>query len=260
MLMEKDLCVKPALDATPPGGYLAKVAPLALSRLYFLPQALVTWQFGGAPLCLGQAAVLTESRMLVEFELIQKAQAGDGAAFNQVVVAYRKRILGTIARLIGRPEDVEDVAQEVFLRLYYSLDQLRTPEVFEPWLYRLTVNASYDYLRKQRRRNEARMSDLSEQQVMMADAAAGGKVSSEENRLKQVKDLVDALLGSVSEQDRILLTLKEVEGLSLKELEKIYGVNENALKVRLFRARQRVLNAFEATQKGRSTKPVERKS
>ncbi|HTS48164.1 MAG TPA: sigma-70 family RNA polymerase sigma factor [Bryobacteraceae bacterium] len=198
--------------------------------------------------------------MLVEFELIQKAQAGDGAAFNQVVVAYRKRILGTIARLIGRPEDVEDVAQEVFLRLYYSLDQLRTPEVFEPWLYRLTVNASYDYLRKQRRRNEARMSDLSEQQVMMADAAAGGRVSSEENRLKQVKDLVDALLGSVSEQDRILLTLKEVEGLSLKELEKIYGVNENALKVRLFRARQRVLNAFGATQKGRSAKPAERKS
>ena len=198
--------------------------------------------------------------MLVEFELIQKAQAGDGAAFNQVVVAYRKRILGTIARLIGRPEDVEDVAQEVFLRLYYSLDQLRTPEVFEPWLYRLTVNASYDYLRKQRRRNEARMSDLSEQQVMMADAAAGGRVSHEENRLKQVKDLVQALLGSVSEQDRILLTLKEVEGLSLKELEKIYGVNENALKVRLFRARQRVVNAFEASQKVRNAKPVERNS
>ncbi len=198
--------------------------------------------------------------MLVEFELIQKAQAGDGAAFNQVVVAYRKRILGTIARLIGRPEDVEDVAQEVFLRLYYSLDQLRTPEVFEPWLYRLTVNASYDYLRKQRRRNEARMSDLSEQQVMMADAAAGGRVSGEENRQKQVKDLVDALLGSVSEQDRILLTLKEVEGLSLRELEKIYGVNENALKVRLFRARQRVLNAYDASQKGRSLKPASRKS
>lgn len=196
--------------------------------------------------------------MLVEFDQIQKAQSGDGVAFNQVVVAYRKRILGTIARLIGRPEDVEDVAQEVFLRLYYSLDQLRTPEVFEPWLYRLTVNASYDYLRKQRRRNEARMSDLSEQQVMMADAAAGGRVSSEENRQKQVKDLVEALLDSVSEQDRILLTLKEVEGLSLKELEKIYGVNENALKVRLFRARQRVLNAFEVSQKGKGAKSNER--
>jgi len=186
--------------------------------------------------------------MLVEFELIQNAQKGDDAAFNQVVVAYRKRILGTIARLIGRPEDVEDVAQEVFLRLYYSLDQLRTPEVFEPWLYRLTVNAAYDYLRKQRRRSESRMSDLSEQQVMMADATAGGKAATEDQRQKQVKELVDSLLSSVSEQDRILLTLKEVEGLSLKELEKIYSVNENALKVRLFRARQRVLAAYQSTR------------
>src|ERR1700674_3732948 len=138
--------------------------------------------------------------MLVEFELIQKAQKGDDAAFNQVVIAYRKRILGTIARLIGRPEDVEDVAQEVFLRLYYSLDQLRTPEVFEPWLYRLTVNASYDYLRKQRRRNESRMSDLSEQQVMMADAAAGGKVSTEREGQKNVRETVHELLDNVSEE------------------------------------------------------------
>ena len=90
--------------------------------------------------------------MLVEFELIQKAQQGDASAFTQVVTAYRRRILGTISRLIGRPEDVEDVSQEVFVRLYFSLGQLRTPEVFEPWLYRLTVNASYDYLRKGRRR------------------------------------------------------------------------------------------------------------
>lgn len=192
---------------------------------------------------------LDAGRMLVEFQLIQRAKAGDDAAFNQVVSAYRKRIFGTVARLIGRPEDVEDVAQEVFLRLYYSLDQLRTPEVFEPWLYRLTVNASYDYLRKQRRRAESRMADLSEEQVMMADAAAGGKSSSDEQRRKQARELVESLLSSVSTEDRILLMLKEVEGRSIKELEQIYGVKENALKVRLFRARQRVLKAFENSQK-----------
>src|ERR1700736_1246650 len=143
--------------------------------------------------------------MLVDFEQIQKAMAGDGAAFNQVVVAYRKRILGTIARLIGRPEDVEDVAQEVFLRLYFSLDQLRTPEVFEPWLHRLTVNAAFDYLRKQRRRQEFRMSDLSEQQVMLADAMAGGKVEQNEQYQKKMRESVESLLGAVSEADRILL-------------------------------------------------------
>ena len=188
--------------------------------------------------------------MLVDFELIKRAQAGDGGAFNEVVQAYRKRILGTIARLIARPDEVEDVGQEVFLRLYFSLDQLRSPEVFEPWLYRLTVNAAYDYLRKQRRRQESRMADLSEQQVMIADAVAGGKQESEERRKKQLRETVDALLSAVSEEDRILLTLKEVEGLSLKELEAIYGANENALKVRLFRARQRVLKSVGGLERG----------
>src|SRR5438128_324700 len=191
--------------------------------------------------------------MLVDFDVIRRAQNGDGAAFNDVVVAYRKRILGTIARLIARPEDVEDVGQGVFLRLYFSVDQLRTAEGFEPWLYRLTANASYDYLRKQRRRMESRMSDLSEQQVIMADATAGGKVDQERQEQKRVRETVDSLLGSVSEEDRILLTLKEVEGLSLKELEVIYKVNENALKVRLFRARQRVLKSLGESEKAART-------
>ncbi|MEJ7607392.1 MAG: sigma-70 family RNA polymerase sigma factor [Bryobacteraceae bacterium] len=186
--------------------------------------------------------------MLVDFGLIERARSGDDAAFNQVVTSYRKRILGTIARLIGRPEDVEDVGQDVFLRLYFSLDQLRTPEVFEPWLYRLTVNAAYDYLRRQRRRNESRMSDLSEEQVMLADALAGGRADQDEQHKRRIRETVNVLLSGVSEEDRILLLLKEVEGLSLKELEKIYNVKENALKVRLFRARQRVLKAHEAAE------------
>lgn len=186
--------------------------------------------------------------MLIEQELIERARTGDPQAFNQVVLAYRKRILGTISRLIGRPEDVEDVAQEVFVRLYYSLDQLRTAEVFEPWLYRLTVNASYDYLRRVKRRSESRMADLSEQQVMMADSIAGGRQEDEERQKGKTREFMDALFRHVSEEDRLLLTLKEVEGLSLKELEQIYGAKENALKVRLFRARQRVLKAYETAK------------
>ncbi len=188
--------------------------------------------------------------MLVEPELIERARTGDPTAFNQMVLAYRRRILGIIFRLIGRPEDVEDVAQEVFVRLYYSLDQLRAAEVFEPWLYRLTVNASFDYLRKAKRRNESRMADLSEQQVMMADSLASSRQDGEDRQKSKVREFTEELFSHVSEQDRILLTLKEVEGLSLKELEAIYNVNENALKVRLFRARQRVLKAHQAAVAG----------
>ncbi len=180
--------------------------------------------------------------------LVRRAREGDDEAFNQLVRAYRKRILGTIARLIGRPEDVEDVAQEVFVRLYFSLQQLRSPGVFEPWLYRLTVNAAYDYLRRQKRRPETRMADLSEQQMLLADAAEGTRVSGERDRRARLRDFVQSLLAEVSEDDRILLTLKEIEGLSLKELQQIYGASENALKVRLFRARRRVLRAYRRAQ------------
>jgi len=191
--------------------------------------------------------------------VVRRARNGDDGAFNELVQAYRKRILGTIARLIGRPEDVEDVAQEVFVRLYFSLEQLRSPDVFEPWLYRLTVNAAYDYLRRQKRRPETRMADLSDQQMLLADAAEGTRVSDEEARKAKVRDFVQALLAEVSEEDRILLTLKEIEGLSLKELQQIYGTNENALKVRLFRARQRVLRAYHRRSQAADQKEVARR-
>lgn len=183
--------------------------------------------------------------MLVDPEVVERARNGDDSAFNELVRVYRKRILGTISRLIGRPEDVEDVGQEVFLRLYYSMQQLRTPDMFEPWLYRLTVNSAYDYLRKRKRKKESRISDLSEAQVTRADAEASGLHNHETERKSYIREFVQRLLGNVSEEDRLLLMLKEVEGLSIKELEQIYGVNENALKVRLFRARQRVLKAFD---------------
>lgn len=182
--------------------------------------------------------------MLVDSELIRRAQAGDSVAFNGVVAAYRRRILGTVARLIGRPEDVEDVAQEVFVRLYFSFDQLRSPEGFEPWLYRLTVNSALDYLRKKRRRREFRMADMTPEQVTLADARAGAHASHEITEQAKTRDFMESLLREVSDDDRTLLLLKEVEGLSIRDLENIYQVKENAIKVRLFRARQRVLKAF----------------
>jgi RNA polymerase sigma-70 factor, ECF subfamily len=188
--------------------------------------------------------------MLVDPTLIERARAGDEGAFNEVVLAYRRRVLGTIYRLIGHRDDVEDVGQQVFLRLYLSLNQLRTPDVFEPWLHRLTVNAAYDYLRKQRRRNETRVSDLPEQVVQMADAVAGTGKQQDELEKARTREFVQGLLASVSETDRSLLILKEVEGMSLKDLEQVYHVNENALKVRLFRARQRVLKVLASQREG----------
>lgn len=166
---------------------------------------------------------------------------GDRTAFGDLVIAYRSKMLATISRIIGRPEDAEDVAQEVCMRLYNSLNRLKTADSFDGWLYRLTVNTSYDYLRKRRRRKEARLADLSEGQIATVDAAAGNKVSRESQRLQKVKEMADSLLQSISERDRILLMRRGLDELSVKQLAKIYAVDETTIKVRLFRARQRVL-------------------
>ena len=172
--------------------------------------------------------------------------SGLNAEIERVYEETRAAICSYLLYLGVPSNQAQEVTQEVFLRLYDSLGQLRHPQIFEPWLYRLTMNASLDYLRKRKRRPESRMSDLSEQQVMIADARMGTAHDRELQEKKRVREFMGELLGRVSEEDRILLTLKEVEGLSLKELESVYDVNENALKVRLFRARKRVLKAFAA--------------
>jgi RNA polymerase sigma-70 factor (ECF subfamily) len=183
--------------------------------------------------------------MSVSADIIRQVQAGDGDAFALVVKTYRQRIFGTIYRLIGRGQEVEDIGQDVFLRIHQSVRQLRDPEVFDTWLYRLTVNTVYDYLRRKRRMADVPMCDLSEEQLLSADAAESARQDSIETRQQHNREHLEVLLGQISPEDRALLELKEIEGLSLKELKRVYAANESALKVRLFRARKRALEVHE---------------
>ena len=179
-------------------------------------------------------------------EMIRQAQQGDPQAFDALVGAYRKKIFGTVYRLTGRSQDVEDVGQDVFLRLYQSIGQLREVGFFDTWLYRLTVNTVYDHLRKRRRAQDVPMADLSEEQLVSADYLESSRRQAVDQRRHEAHDQLDVLLGEISEEDRALLERKEIQGLTLKELKGIYDANENAIKVRLFRARRR---AFQAHQR-----------
>jgi RNA polymerase sigma-70 factor (ECF subfamily) len=187
---------------------------------------------------------MLEHNPLLEPAVIERARGGDAGAFNQIVTAYRRRVFGTVARLVGRPEDVEDVVQEIFVRLHQSLRQLRAPEMFEAWFNRITANTTCDYLRRRKRSHEVRLSDLGSEQAELAFQTASVNKGSEERHRDRVREEVEYLLALIPAKDRVLLTLKEVEGLSLRELEGVYGVESNVLKRRLFRARQRTLKAF----------------
>lgn len=186
--------------------------------------------------------------MRVQPEIIQRAQRGDESAFNEIVRVYSSRILGAVYGQAGDPGEVEDIAQEVFVRVWKSIDQLREVELFEPWLYRLAANTACDFLRRKRRRKDLRIGDMSEEQAMAIEAKASATTFVGDETRREAVRLTQQLLSRLSDADRQLLTLKEVQGLSLRELERVYGVNTNAMKVRLFRARKRALVELEQIQ------------
>lgn len=178
-------------------------------------------------------------------DTIRRAQQGDANAFSTLVSNYQKKVFGTVYRMTGRSQDVEDVGQDVFLRLYQSLGQLREVGFFDTWLYRLTVNTVYDHLRRKRRATDVPMADLSEEQLLSADFSESARRQSIASRQDDARNKLEVLLGEISDDDRALLERKEIHGLTLKELKKVYDANENAIKVRLFRARRRAFQAHE---------------
>ena len=178
-------------------------------------------------------------------ELVRLAQNGTDAAFEELIRRHQQRVFALVGSILRRQEDVEDIAQQVFLKVYLSIRKFDQRAAFSTWLYKITVNECWDYLRKKKVRPLVYESDLSEEQVSRLD----GLMSAERLTLSagdrmEVKDLLEQMLDRLPEQDRQLLVLKEVEGFSVQELAEILSLNVNTVKVRLFRARGRILEAY----------------
>lgn len=180
-----------------------------------------------------------------ERELVRRAQRGAEAAFEELVRRHQQRVFALVSGILRRQEDVEDIAQQVFLKVYLSLRKFDQRAAFSTWLYKITVNECWDYLRKKKVRPLVYESDLSEEQVSRLDGIVSAeRVSIGPNERAEVKDLLEHMLDKLPEQDRQLLILKEVEGFSVQELAKILDLNVNTVKVRLFRARGRIMDAY----------------
>jgi RNA polymerase sigma-70 factor (ECF subfamily) len=173
------------------------------------------------------------------------AQNGTEAAFEELVRRHQQRVFALVGGLLRRQEDVEDVAQQVFLKVYLSLRKFDQRAAFSTWLYRITVNECWDYLRKKKVRPLVYESDLSEEQVSRLDGfASSGRPSEAPNERTETKQILERMLEKLPEQDRQLLVLKEVEGFSVQELAEILNLNVNTVKVRLFRARGRIMQSY----------------
>ncbi|HUB17501.1 MAG TPA: sigma-70 family RNA polymerase sigma factor [Acidobacteriaceae bacterium] len=178
-------------------------------------------------------------------ELVRQAQKGEGSAFEELVRRHQQKVLGLVNGILRRREDTEDVAQQVFMKAYVSLKKFDQRAAFSTWLYKITVNECWDYLRKKKVRPLTYEADLSEEQVSQMEAPASDEsLPQSPEEQAEVKELLEWLLGRLSDEDRRLLVLKEMEGFSVQELAEILNLNVNTVKVRLFRARTRLMDAY----------------
>ncbi|MDP8980945.1 MAG: sigma-70 family RNA polymerase sigma factor [Acidobacteriota bacterium] len=186
-----------------------------------------------------------------EAALVRRVQARDELAFREIVEHYQAKVFSIIYGILRNHNDAEDIAQQVFAKIYFSIKNFDFRSSLLTWIYKITVNECYDYLRKKRVRKLVYESDFSEEdaQRMQNTDSAIQQGPAVDTQLAQ-RDLVVKLLAKLSPEDRLLLMMKEVEGHSVEELSRMTGTNENTIKVKLFRARQKLLKAAQRLNRG----------
>src|SRR5579863_4608390 len=176
-------------------------------------------------------------------ELVRRAQQDDQAAFEELVRRHQHRVFAVAGGVLRRREDVEDIAQQVFVKAYFSIKRFDQRAAFSTWLYKITVNECWDLLRKKKVRPLVYEADLSEEQArQVVTSEERGSTAPDISERLAAQQRVERLLEGLDERDRLMLVLKEVEGFSIEEIAEVLHLNSNTVKVRLFRARRRVVS------------------
>ena len=171
-----------------------------------------------------------------EAELIAAVLRGDSASFEPLVQKYSPRVFATARRYARRESEIEDIAQEVWLKAFDKLNTFRAEAPFEHWLMRMTVRTCYDFLRNHKRNRESTFSDLteSEEDWLERFRAQPETASADADAAKL---LVERVMEKLSPQARLVITLLEIEDRSVKEIAELTGWSVPLVKVRAFRAR-----------------------
>jgi RNA polymerase sigma-70 factor (ECF subfamily) len=189
----------------------------------------------------GKTGATAQAKGTYDRELVRRAQSNDKEAYEELIKRHQQRVLAVAAGVLRRHEDIEDIAQQVFVKAYFSLKRFDGRAAFSTWLYRITLNECWDLLRKKKVRPLLYESDLSEEQAQrVADSESDDAGPDIRQRLEN-QQRVEQLLEGLEERDKMMLILKEVEGFSIEEIAEVLDLNANTVKVRLFRARGRVV-------------------
>ncbi|MBK6743326.1 MAG: RNA polymerase sigma factor RpoE [Hydrogenophilales bacterium] len=178
----------------------------------------------------------------IDRQLVERARNGDKRAFDLLVQKYHRRLMRLLSRMVRNQEEVEDIAQETFIKAYRALPQFRGDAAFYTWLYRIGVNTARNYLSSRKRQ----MPTISDQAMNDDDDVderiVAQDINTPESMLlsKQVAMAVNEAVEALPEELRTAITLREMEGLSYEEIAEMMVCPIGTVRSRIFRAREAI--------------------
>jgi len=179
--------------------------------------------------------------------LVERVQGGDKQAFDILVKKYQHRIVALVSRFLNNSADVQDVTQEAFIKAYRALPNFRGDSAFYTWLYRIAINTAKNHLVSQGRRPPSIDLDVSDAEQFESSVELKEHATPERLLLKdEIQRVVVETIEALSEDLRVAITLRELEGLSYEEIAAVMGCPVGTVRSRIFRAREAIQDKLKA--------------
>lgn len=179
----------------------------------------------------------------IDFELMERIGAGDHEAFRQLVVRHQNAVIGTVAKMLGNASEAEDIAQQVFLRIWRHAKRYRPDAKFTTYLYTITRNLVFNETRRKSRKKEVSSDEREENSNQIIEANPDRQPDAELLQA-ELQRAVDEAIASLPETQRMAVVLRRYEQLSYEEIAAVLNLSVSAVKSLLFRARTSLREAL----------------
>lgn len=178
--------------------------------------------------------------------LLERSKAGDVDAFEKLIEIYQKKIFNLAYRIVGNYDDASDLAQEALIRIFKSIANFKEQSSFSTWVYRITTNVCLDEIRKKKNRRvlsldeEIHVEDGEMKRQIMSDDPLPDEVAERE----ELRSIVSRAIDSLPEEQRVMITLRDIQGLSYEEIAEVLNCPGGTVKSRINRSRQALKNVL----------------
>jgi RNA polymerase sigma-70 factor (ECF subfamily) len=187
---------------------------------------------------------------------LEEVREGDQDACAALMKHLYPLVIKIVRARLPRRVQEEDLAQEIFIKVFHRMDQYEGRMPFPNWVSRIAVTTCIDQLRAQKRRPEFRWADLSENEAEVVQAITRDETSEDPGEATAARELIDKLLQTLGAKDRTVITMLDLEQKTLAEISTLTGWSQTMIKVRAFRARKKLQSAFRRLQESERNERV----